>query len=593
MQHATLSLNFNTPLYYQTTTKTAPSQLAMFSVDTTSFHSSLSHHIPLFIFNLILVVTSLTFNSVVLFGAIKKQALKSDLTTVILLEMLTVLDLLITIVSVLPVTVTALSGGWRLGAILCVANATLTRYLYHTELLLLACISLHRLKLVLVRKGKRALNLNRNSLLLSQKIALFLIASLPVVPVLTTFSRHSKVPFVPSMMCCMAPSSAKPWVFVSLSFLIFPFTVAILSNLIILHKIMIIRIRSRPSLQTGFFSGLKNAINPGTKQKVNTQVRTINSSTYLTILVICTVLTVSYVPLFVLAIKDEITNPSPSWLGTLTIELLSLNVLANPVMYTLSNRRFRRYLANLVKCPLREDKGDDSLVLGESSGEKLFNETISKFFSERRKSSLLTNRSNSNLGSRSSLTSRWGSTARESEVRVQGTNSPTSSRVNLTELSRKVSSNCSVMPNVKEHETMNFLTPQPSPTKKRYNGQFSESSKLHRQSAPSLRIHCPSDSSDKTVDTKWTLKGSKSSSDVTKKKRSFSSTPRLSPIRRCDVSDIEPPVTVTRRKSNRVSSCKSPIPIIVHQSENGERCASLFTLCEPRIPNDHVIEDIL
>ena len=574
----------------------------MFDVDEGTFDApQLPNHILLFVVNLALVLTSILFNSVVLFGAVKRQALKSDLTTVLLLEMLTVLDLLITLFSLLPVTISSLSGSWRLGTVLCVVNATLTRYLYHTELLLVSCISLHRLKLVLIRKGKRVGVVNKSNKLIFHKVALFLIAAVPVIPVLTTFLRPGKVSFVPSVMCCVTLTLDKAWGAVSFTFLAVPCVVVILSNMTILHKIFILRTRSKPAFQIGFFSGLKNAINPCTKQRNASQVRKINMSTYLTILTICLVFTISYGPLLVLAIRDQLTQPSPAWMGSLAIELLSLNVLANPVMYTLSNRRFRRYIANLVRCPFyfREDQREDSLVDGESSGDKVFNETVSKFFSDRRKSSLLTNsnRTNSILSSRTSLSSRWGSIVRESEVRVGPTSPGLNSRTNLGDLSRKISSNCSIMPDVKEHETMNFLTYQTSPTKQRLSVQYKETSKIHRQSAPSLRSHSLLGGNDKAK-SKPTMKGSLSSSDVTKNKRSRSLNLSPIPIRRCEVSDItcgaQLPAFCSAKKRSKITEIRTPPPIIVSQNCTNDRSASIFSLCKgPNVLNDHIMENIL
>ena len=158
----------------------------------------------------------------VLYGAAKKQALKSDYTTVLLLEVLTVLDLLITLFSVLPVTLTIIAGDWILGPVLCLVNAALTRYLYSTELLVVSFLSLHRLRLVMIRRGKRGSIRRRKQQRVTRNILIFIMI-LPLVPLLVAFfcSPH-KVTFVPAYMSCVVPEMPRVWENILLTFLVLP-----------------------------------------------------------------------------------------------------------------------------------------------------------------------------------------------------------------------------------------------------------------------------------------------------------------------------------------------------------------------------------
>ena len=431
-----------------------------------------SHQTIFFTGNLLLTLTSLLFNSVVLYGAVNRQALKSDHTTVLLLEFLTVLDLLITLFSVVPLTIVSYSGRWILGESLCVANAVARRYLYLTELMVISYISLYRLSLVMVRKSrpvKRGPRRKRNRLIYIRLILIVMVmVTLPLFPLLTTFSGDSKVKFEPGYMSCTVPETAIVWGYVSLAFLVVPSGIVILSNLVILYKV--IRIKMRPTI--GLFSGLKNAINPGTMRKsVSSRVRKINPSTYITICFICIFFVISYSPVFVIIAQGEtqiIESPEPHWLGFLTVELLSLNVLSNPIVYTLSNMRFRRYVMSLLKCKsMNSHAGATKRHSPQSSAENVFNETISKFFSTatRRNSAFtpsVSNRSSrQNSISRTTLAaSRTGPQRRRSEYDqpMAPSGKWCSPGPGMTDRrTRKISSTCSIMPNLEEDETMSFF----------------------------------------------------------------------------------------------------------------------------------------
>ncbi|KAL5260179.1 hypothetical protein ACHWQZ_G010331 [Mnemiopsis leidyi] len=482
----------------------------MFDTDNSTLERTLVlpnlHQNLLFTGNLLLTLTSLLFNSVVLYGAIMKQALKSDLTTVLLLEFLTVLDLLITLFSVVPVTIVSFSGRWTLGPTLCVVNAVARRYLYLTELMVVSYISLYRLSLVLFqRKSKqvgRKKRRDRNMII--TRVILLVLVALPLFPLLSQFLGESKVEFVPGYLSCTVPEAARVWGYFSLAFLVIPSGIVILSNLVILYKVIRIKMKSPRRVTMGFFSGLKNAINPGTMRKsVKSRVRKINPSTYITICFICIFFVISYSPVFVIVTQGEdlIKEPpssKPHWLGFLTVELLSLNVLSNPVVYTLSNMRFRRYVMSIVKC---FNKGmNNQAVLSnrpspESSGENVFNETISKFFSTARRTSAFTPSasfisSKQTSMSRSSIVSRAGPRRRFSEQDVYHSGKWCGpAQVTISDRRRNLSS--TTMPNLDEDKTLSSFYPDKrSPLKSSSEvicsmNRLSSSSLANQRSAPS------------------------------------------------------------------------------------------------------------
>ena len=335
----------------------------------------------LFLFNLLLCFASIICNTIVLYGAARRRALKSDATTILLLEALTVLDILITLANLVPVTVTSQAGRWVLGPALCVITSLVTRYLYFTELLVVSFISLHRLRVVLVRRAGRPSSLQRRRQILLTKTFLTVIFFLPFLPLCASLFGPSRAEFVMMYLSCVVPALSEVWEYVALSYLILPSVIVIISNLIITYNILTFNAKGRG----GFFSSLQASLHPGAKIKSPMcRKKKLNHSTYLTILLICMVFMVTYSPVYVLMVTSNHENnhaPSEPWLGTLSVELLSLNVIANPIVYTFSNTRFRRYVINLIHCR-SQDPGSKKFGDDETSSEGF----ISSFFSTARTS---------------------------------------------------------------------------------------------------------------------------------------------------------------------------------------------------------------
>ena len=228
------------------------------------------------------------------------------------------------------------------------------------------------------------------------------------------------------------------------------------SNLIILYKVLLMKLRKRS--RTGFFSGIRNAINPGAAVKACTSGRTrkIHSSTYVTIVLICLSFIVCYCPLYVIAGTGNHHQPTEPWLGLVAIELLSLNVLANPLVYTLSNMRFRRYVRGLLTCDKQEEKATHAR---RNSGESSFNETISRFFSTATTARRLSNTRglrSGNSGSRISLqSSRLGVVSRQNSVDTVSSTLTISRPRTGSNSARKVST-ISCMPHLQEDHNSLF-----------------------------------------------------------------------------------------------------------------------------------------
>eukprot|EP00116_Pleurobrachia_bachei_P003718 sb/3463980/ len=316
-------------------------------------------------------------NSVVLYGTLYRHALKADLITLHLLILLTLLDLLITLCNVLPLTLTTFSGMWMLGDTVCVFQALITRYLYLTQLLVVTLIAVHRLRVVLVRRPVRsALRIVKQQLITARFLLLGALL-IPLLPLIGAALTSKDITFEPSQLSCVLPLMDHSWHIVSFLYLIVCSAAVIFSNL----WILIIVLKFKFSQGGGFFSSIVGATVPGYQTR-GKHKRNISSATYVPILLICSVFIGTYLPVYFMAGEDH-TNAHRSdspWLGVLMVELLSINVICNPVVYTLSNGRFRRYVISLIKC--REFKVGVGRNPDESSDEGI----MSQFFSYTRTS---------------------------------------------------------------------------------------------------------------------------------------------------------------------------------------------------------------
>ena len=333
--------------------------------------------------NILVILISSIINPIVLYGSIKRQALKSDSITVLLLEMLTGVDLVLTIVSVLPITVTLVARKWIFGPYICMAIALGTRYFYLNELILIVFISLHRLKLVLAKRGK-SIPLLQNQNEFRFKVALGSLLTVPLGSIANSFSTRNMFRFEPQYMTCVSPHTHQlGWVITGVTLLVLSIMIVFISNTIILFKIL--RIKYKHS-RVMMFIGVVSALSPGTRSTY--RVRKVRTSTMITVLMIFVFFISSYLPVLVIFLRDFMEIPTSIQFQLLATELISLNVVVHPIIYTFTNRRFKQYLSAILRCQtfnlsskIQKTKEDNS-----DSSDKFMNETISKFFSSRRSS---------------------------------------------------------------------------------------------------------------------------------------------------------------------------------------------------------------
>ena len=67
-----------------------------------------------------------------------------------------------------------------------------------------------------------------------------------------------------------------------------------------------------------------------------------------TITIICWTFVISWLPFVIRVILASATDAVPAWLYVVQIEMLGLNVTLNPVIYTVTNRRFRDFLLKTI-----------------------------------------------------------------------------------------------------------------------------------------------------------------------------------------------------------------------------------------------------
>ena len=71
---------------------------------------------------------------------------------------------------------------------------------------------------------------------------------------------------------------------------------------------------------------------------------TVNRSTITLLLCICWAFSLSYTPFFIISLLKLFNIRGPFWLDIVGVYMTSINVIVNPVVYTIKNREFRRFI---------------------------------------------------------------------------------------------------------------------------------------------------------------------------------------------------------------------------------------------------------
>ena len=287
-------------------------------------------------FSLILMA-SLVGNGAILAGSFRKGSMKADRVTVAFLECLAGLDTMIALFHGVPVLVAVIAQEWVLGRVACFLNAYVARAMYINEVLVTVSISCYRLWML---KKPKAVRMNIK--LVYVRVYLGVLFVLSVAGSLYSIKSGGFASFNPYLLSCtpvVLESNPIRTAVGGIIILAVPMVTIVVANIMI---IIIVNKQNRALQKSALAACAMRTSAPAILPKrVRRGFSTTNQSTFITISLVCWVFVLSYLPTILIACFIGAHFKPPGWFSVLCVSVLSLNIAANPLVYTATNKSFR------------------------------------------------------------------------------------------------------------------------------------------------------------------------------------------------------------------------------------------------------------
>ena len=289
---------------------------------TTLLHLTPLSYFPLITLNILIIIGGLGGNLLVLTSSFLYNAV-ADKADVTLLSHLAVTDIIVTLVQYVPMLATLLDGRWRLGSAMCLIIGMFINSVMMMEGLLVMTIACYRCSRILAPLAMRWQHPGR----LAVVLWVFSLLFMSLFPVLM---GAEIIYFPPSLSCILSiatidPNVAMCLIIISLALFYIPMIVIIIANSIILKRL----------ITTTKYTGRHG------------KVRKTSKAT-LTIALICWVYIISVSPAAVATIL-HICYHLPAWFTMATQYAVALNVVSNPVIYTVTNKKFAGFVLGWLR----------------------------------------------------------------------------------------------------------------------------------------------------------------------------------------------------------------------------------------------------
>ncbi|KAL5263721.1 hypothetical protein ACHWQZ_G008932 [Mnemiopsis leidyi] len=298
--------------------------------------------ISLGVFCFIMTVFGIFGNGTVLYSSIRYNAIRLDRVSLIFVQNLALADMLYTVCVILPQLITYMAGKWVLGTVYCTIMAQVGIIPVSANTITVLAITSHRLR-VLLNPFTRT----------STKFAQAIVAAtwaIAVVPTIIFALYRSKSDFYQNNGRCLSDiyenDAARIPVMLCVGLIVLLPLFSITLFNIILSCIAIRHSRKRMEERANFRA----------------------------LLMVCSLsglFIVSWTP-YVIFTFLKMKSPSvPAALDLLAFHCIFLNSFGNPVLYTITNRRFGAYVKGLVLSMVCTAKKEDSAPLSSSTNVKV------------------------------------------------------------------------------------------------------------------------------------------------------------------------------------------------------------------------------
>ena len=282
---------------------------------------SIAQVVPLATYCLLMGIMGLIGNGLVFYSSIRYNAIKLDRISIVLVRNLAVADIISTIVVVIPITITYFAGRYIMGDIYCFISAHLPFISGGANSLIVLAITTYRLRVIVFPfhvVSRRSVHL-----------AIILIWIFSMAGPAISLCYKSNCLFVPSSAKCMST------IYTNQDAALLFNTVIILQHVV---PLVLITVFNLVLLLVAYRQ--KKRHNPNS----SVNFRGLFTTSLLSGLFICSV-----TPFLVFTfLNGQGVKVSPA-LSLIAFHFTFLNVGGNPILYTITNRRFGKYVQDLAK----------------------------------------------------------------------------------------------------------------------------------------------------------------------------------------------------------------------------------------------------
>ena len=281
-------------------------------------------YILIIIYHVPMLICAMGGNIIVLYGTLKFNAISMDKVSLIFLEHLAFVDFFIAFLSGTTILITTITKKWVLGEAMCFIQGMIGYIPTFCELLTLVTISGYRVFVLL--KPFEAQNLGKKH----GKIIMGIIWGFSIIFVVNAvFIMGQYTFFDPYILGCNTSGlSAEPG---QLAYTIVCVTLfgGLPVLLIVVSNVVILYIASKYVRKAGKRGAIsKNAI--------------------ITVSAVSWVFVISVTPLCLRAMLQVLQVKMPTWFYIMQTESYYLNIACNPIIYTVTNARFKKFITGLV-----------------------------------------------------------------------------------------------------------------------------------------------------------------------------------------------------------------------------------------------------
>ena len=292
------------------------------TVDPSKLNFTVSQLIPLSIFCFVMTIFGLFGNGTVFYASVRYKAIKMDKVSLIFVQNLAIADILYTLCVIFPQMITYFSRGWVLGKVYCFISAQLCFIPGSVNALTVLLISTYRVQLI----NNPFYSISSTT----ARIISLLTWLLGTAGTIISLSYKSTSSFSPLHSNCMSSVYSHPEAQQMLK---------IALAVIVMIPLMIITIEN--AVLCAF------AIRSAKRQ--NSSRSTSSSKALITVCALSGVFIVSWVPYIAFTIMKSSNLSTPLALDLMSINCTFINSFANPILYSITNKRFGCFLKGLFR----------------------------------------------------------------------------------------------------------------------------------------------------------------------------------------------------------------------------------------------------